>query len=224
MRRSPRWPTSSAAPWPRTQGKAQARAVLDVTLGVLYSKANKDKKLGLNVASDWDDMLNLMKKYNGLQTDKPATRVLHQRLPSVKRSAKGSHAPAPRGGLVERTRMAWRHIELRLTKIFATVGRRGPCLRTRRPGDRAGGVRVAARAVGMRQVDPHADDCRAARADRPGRSRSMAATGRRPADRHRHHVPGQHAGAVALGARQHRAAARAARRSTCSAMPNGSPA
>src|SRR5215468_682058 len=30
------------------QGKAQARAVLDVTLGVLYSKANKDKKLGLN--------------------------------------------------------------------------------------------------------------------------------------------------------------------------------
>src|SRR3954469_8569143 len=34
------------------QGKAQARAVLDVTLSVLYSKANKDKKLALNVASD----------------------------------------------------------------------------------------------------------------------------------------------------------------------------
>jgi NitT/TauT family transport system substrate-binding protein len=55
------------------QGKAQARAVLDVTLGVLYSKANTDKKLGLHVASDWDDMLNLMKKYNDLQTDKSAT-------------------------------------------------------------------------------------------------------------------------------------------------------
>lgn len=55
------------------QGKAQARAVLDVTLGVLYSKANKDKKLGLNVAADWDDMLALMKKYNDLQTDKPAS-------------------------------------------------------------------------------------------------------------------------------------------------------
>ena len=55
------------------QGKAQARAVLGVTLGVLYSKANKDKKLGLNVPSDWDDMLTLMKKYNGLETDKPAT-------------------------------------------------------------------------------------------------------------------------------------------------------
>jgi NitT/TauT family transport system substrate-binding protein len=55
------------------QGKAQARAVLDVTLGVLYSKANKDKKLGLNVASDWDDMLALMKQYNGLETDKPAS-------------------------------------------------------------------------------------------------------------------------------------------------------
>ena len=55
------------------QGKAQARAVLDMALGVLYSKANTDKKLGLHVASDWDDMLNLMKKYNDLQTDKPAT-------------------------------------------------------------------------------------------------------------------------------------------------------
>src|SRR5262245_35304018 len=55
------------------EGKAQARAVLDVTLGVLYSKANKDKRLGMNVASDWDDMLALMKKYNDLQTDKPAS-------------------------------------------------------------------------------------------------------------------------------------------------------
>jgi NitT/TauT family transport system substrate-binding protein len=48
------------------QSKAQARAVLDVTLGVLFSKANKDKKLGLNVPSDWDDMIALMKQYNGL--------------------------------------------------------------------------------------------------------------------------------------------------------------
>ena len=55
------------------QGKAQARAVLGVTLGVLYSKANKDKTLGMNVPSDWDDMLALMKKYNGLETDKPAS-------------------------------------------------------------------------------------------------------------------------------------------------------
>ena len=55
------------------QGKAQARAVLGVTLGVLYSKANKDKKLGMNVPADWDDMIALMKKYNGLETDKPAT-------------------------------------------------------------------------------------------------------------------------------------------------------
>ena len=48
------------------QGKAQARAVLDVTLGVLFSAANKDKKVGLNVPSDWDDMIALMKKYNDL--------------------------------------------------------------------------------------------------------------------------------------------------------------
>ncbi len=55
------------------KGKAQALAVLKVTLSVLYSKANKDKVLGLNVAQDWDDMLNLMKQYNGLKTDQPAS-------------------------------------------------------------------------------------------------------------------------------------------------------
>jgi NitT/TauT family transport system substrate-binding protein len=54
-------------------GKTQALAVLNVTLGVLYSKANTGHALGLHVASDWNDMLDLMKTYNGLKTDKPAT-------------------------------------------------------------------------------------------------------------------------------------------------------
>jgi NitT/TauT family transport system substrate-binding protein len=54
------------------EGKAQARAVLDVTLGVLYSQANTEKKLGMHVASDWEDMLALMKEYNDLETDKVA--------------------------------------------------------------------------------------------------------------------------------------------------------
>jgi NitT/TauT family transport system substrate-binding protein len=47
-------------------GKAQALEVLNVTLGILYSAANKDKVLGLHVDSDWADMVSLMKKYNGL--------------------------------------------------------------------------------------------------------------------------------------------------------------
>ena len=51
------------------EGKAQARSVLDVTLGVLYSGANKDKTLGLNVDSDWADMVGLMKEYNDLDPD-----------------------------------------------------------------------------------------------------------------------------------------------------------
>jgi NitT/TauT family transport system substrate-binding protein len=55
------------------QAKEQALAVLNVTLSVLYSGANTGKKLGLNVASDWDDMLKLMKTYNDLKTDKPTT-------------------------------------------------------------------------------------------------------------------------------------------------------
>lgn len=54
------------------EGKAQARSVLDVTLGVLYSGANADKQLGKNVPSDWEDMLALMKTYNDLETDKTA--------------------------------------------------------------------------------------------------------------------------------------------------------
>jgi NitT/TauT family transport system substrate-binding protein len=55
------------------EGKAQARSVLDVTLGVLYSQGNKDKVLGMNVGADWDDMLALMKTYNDLETDKSAS-------------------------------------------------------------------------------------------------------------------------------------------------------
>jgi NitT/TauT family transport system substrate-binding protein len=55
------------------KGKAQARAVLDVTLGILYSANNKDKRLGYNVPADWDSMLSLMKQYNDLKTDQPAT-------------------------------------------------------------------------------------------------------------------------------------------------------
>ena len=47
--------------------------MLDVTLGILYSPNNKDKILGYNVPADWDSMLDLMKQYNGLETDMPAT-------------------------------------------------------------------------------------------------------------------------------------------------------
>lgn len=54
------------------EGKAQSRAVLDVTLGILYSSANSDKVLGQHVPSDWEDMLALMKTYNDLETEKTA--------------------------------------------------------------------------------------------------------------------------------------------------------
>lgn len=54
-------------------GKAQAREVLGVTLGILYSAGNKDKRLGYNVPEDWDSMLALMKQYNDLKTDEPAS-------------------------------------------------------------------------------------------------------------------------------------------------------
>ncbi len=50
-------------------GKMQSRAVLDVTLGLLYSGANTDRVLGLNVPTDWESMVNLMKTYNDLDPD-----------------------------------------------------------------------------------------------------------------------------------------------------------
>jgi NitT/TauT family transport system substrate-binding protein len=54
-------------------GIAQARSVLDVTLGILYSKGNTSRKLGYHVATDWDDMVSLMKEFNDLKTSNPSS-------------------------------------------------------------------------------------------------------------------------------------------------------
>ncbi|WP_421697125.1 ABC transporter substrate-binding protein [Ancylobacter sp.] len=54
-------------------GKKQAAEVQKVTLDVLYSKANTGKVLGMNVPADWNDMIALMKTYNGLETKEPAS-------------------------------------------------------------------------------------------------------------------------------------------------------
>ncbi len=58
----------------------QAREVLDVTLAILYSPNNKEKRLGLNVPADWASALELLKKYSELKTDMKADRVLHERI------------------------------------------------------------------------------------------------------------------------------------------------
>ncbi len=54
-------------------GKQQAAEVQKVTLDVLYSKANTAKVMSLNVPQDWAEMIDLMKKYNGLETNEPPT-------------------------------------------------------------------------------------------------------------------------------------------------------
>ena len=54
-------------------GRKQSREVLDVTLGILYSGANKDKVLGLNVPADWNSMVKLMKEYNDLDKNSKAS-------------------------------------------------------------------------------------------------------------------------------------------------------
>jgi NitT/TauT family transport system substrate-binding protein len=51
----------------------QARSVLDVTLGILYSGANTERQLGLNVPSDWESMVSLMQEYNDLDPEAEAT-------------------------------------------------------------------------------------------------------------------------------------------------------
>jgi hypothetical protein len=43
-----------------------------VTLSILYSPNNKDKRLGLNVAADWAAALDMLQKYTDLKTDMKA--------------------------------------------------------------------------------------------------------------------------------------------------------
>lgn len=52
--------------------KEQAEEVLGVTLSILYSPANSDKKLGYHVPEDWESALNLLKTYAELETDMTA--------------------------------------------------------------------------------------------------------------------------------------------------------
>ena len=44
-----------------------------MTLSILYSKNNTDKRLGLNVDADWQSALDLLKKYNDVKTDMKAS-------------------------------------------------------------------------------------------------------------------------------------------------------
>jgi len=52
--------------------RVQARKVLDVTLSILYSPNNKQKRLGLNVPEDWRSALDLLQKYTEFKTDMKA--------------------------------------------------------------------------------------------------------------------------------------------------------
>lgn len=52
--------------------RVQAREVLGVTLSILTSANNKEKKIGLNVEADWASALELLKKYSELKTDMTA--------------------------------------------------------------------------------------------------------------------------------------------------------
>jgi NitT/TauT family transport system substrate-binding protein len=52
--------------------RVQAREVLGVTLSILTSANNKEKRIGLNVEADWASALELLKKYSELKTDMKA--------------------------------------------------------------------------------------------------------------------------------------------------------
>jgi NitT/TauT family transport system substrate-binding protein len=53
--------------------REQARQVLDVTLSILYSPNNPQKKVGYNAKADWESSLELLKKYKDLETDMKGT-------------------------------------------------------------------------------------------------------------------------------------------------------
>jgi NitT/TauT family transport system substrate-binding protein len=54
--------------------RVQAREVLGVTLSILTSANNKEKRVGLNVEADWASALELLKKYSELKTDMTADK------------------------------------------------------------------------------------------------------------------------------------------------------
>jgi NitT/TauT family transport system substrate-binding protein len=54
--------------------RVQAREVLGVTLSILTSPNNKEKRIGLNVEADWASALELLKKYSELKTDMTADK------------------------------------------------------------------------------------------------------------------------------------------------------
>lgn len=58
---------------PDQKEEDQARKVLDVTLSILYSKANTAHRLGLNVPSDWASALSLLEQYDQLKTSMQPT-------------------------------------------------------------------------------------------------------------------------------------------------------
>jgi NitT/TauT family transport system substrate-binding protein len=63
--------------------QTQARKVLDVTLSIVYSKANTDHRLGFNVPSDWDSALSLLKTYEDLKTTmQPSDFYTNQFIPA----------------------------------------------------------------------------------------------------------------------------------------------
>jgi NitT/TauT family transport system substrate-binding protein len=53
--------------------KIQARKVLDVTLSILISPNNKEKRIGLNVEADWASALELLKKFSHVETSMKAS-------------------------------------------------------------------------------------------------------------------------------------------------------
>jgi NitT/TauT family transport system substrate-binding protein len=61
----------------RRQEKKQAREVLDVTLSILYSPNNKDKRLGLNVAADWAGRAGHAAEVHGPQDRHEGRRLLY---------------------------------------------------------------------------------------------------------------------------------------------------
>jgi NitT/TauT family transport system substrate-binding protein len=44
-----------------------------VDLGLLFSAANKQKKVGFGPPEDWEATLDVLKKYRGVETNLPTT-------------------------------------------------------------------------------------------------------------------------------------------------------
>ena len=195
--------------------KVQARKVLDVTLSILLSPNNKEKRIGLNVPEDWAERARSAGEVQRSEDRYEGQRLLHQRLrPGLAlitdRGRRRAIAARRRPRSIPEVRHERRRFHHGRQQDLSLQGGGGQRARSHRSRHRAGLLRLAGGPLGLRQEHAAAHGGGAAGTQR-GRDPGRRTSGRGARDRYRHRLPGQCPGRLAQRPRQCAAADRDAR-------------